>query len=301
MTGYEKVLEALGDDIKDGRFLCPVHGGHALKVDEGDDGVALVCCFAGCGAKEVVKALGLDPRDLWGKAGRVESANYIYTDEEGVPLLRVVRWSPKGFTQQRMEEGQWVDNLLDTRRVPYHLPLILRTPHAESLYLVEGEKDADNLIAQGYPATTLLGGAGKWRPEYEEYFRDRYVCLVGDNDTAGRMSVAKLKTALKPIVRRLDVLYPSVGKDVTDHLLAGHRVNELEPERLDDSELGPFDWQNYVAEKTEWLFRPFVPRGSTGPSLRVSRLPQESLGPLAGEESDGTGWSCCLLLVGDAP
>jgi hypothetical protein len=74
--------------------------------------------------------------------------------------------------------------------------------------------------------------------------------------------VARLKTALKPITRRLDVVYPRVGKDVSDHLLKGYTMQDLEPERLDDSALGPMDWENYVAEKTEWLFKPYVPQGA---------------------------------------
>ena len=262
MSGYEQVIELLDGDVKDGRFLCPVHGGHALKVDEGDDGVALVCCFAGCDSREVVRALGLDPKKVWGKQGRVEAAYYVYTDEQGEPLLRVTRWFPKGFTQERREGTEWLTGLNDTRRTPYRLPVVTAADPAEPLYLVEGEKDADNVIAQGYHATTLLGGAGKWLPEYEQYFRDRYVVLVGDNDEAGRGHVAKLKTALKPLVRRLDVVYAREGKDVTDHLLKGYTIEELVPERLDDSELGPFDWRNYVAEKTEWLMKPYVPRGA---------------------------------------
>lgn len=46
---------------------CPAHSDRApsLSVREGDDGRALVHCFAGCTAQEIVAALGLDLRDLF--------------------------------------------------------------------------------------------------------------------------------------------------------------------------------------------------------------------------------------------
>src|SRR3954453_18820666 len=39
--------------------------------------------------------------------GRVV-ARYVYTDAEGRPLYRVLRWEPKGFSQERLEDGGWV-------------------------------------------------------------------------------------------------------------------------------------------------------------------------------------------------
>jgi hypothetical protein len=47
--------------------LCPVHDDHepSLSVAEGEDGRALLKCFAGCGTDEVVTALGLQMKDLF--------------------------------------------------------------------------------------------------------------------------------------------------------------------------------------------------------------------------------------------
>ena len=47
--------------------LCPAHEDrcHSLSVREGDDGRALVNCFAGCQATDVVARLGLAMRDLF--------------------------------------------------------------------------------------------------------------------------------------------------------------------------------------------------------------------------------------------
>ena len=47
--------------------LCPAHqdGTASLSIREGDDGRVLLHCFVGCGASEVVDALGLNMYDLF--------------------------------------------------------------------------------------------------------------------------------------------------------------------------------------------------------------------------------------------
>jgi len=46
---------------------CPAHDDRSpsLAVKEADDGTVLVKCFGGCGATEVVSALGLSLKDLF--------------------------------------------------------------------------------------------------------------------------------------------------------------------------------------------------------------------------------------------
>lgn len=60
------------DGVKDrghGRWLakCPAHDDRSpsLSVREADDGTVLIRCFAGCGAVEIVTAVGLQLRDLF--------------------------------------------------------------------------------------------------------------------------------------------------------------------------------------------------------------------------------------------
>jgi hypothetical protein len=49
------------------KALCPAHADHepSLSLSEGDDGRALLKCFAGCKNPEVVAALDLDMSDLF--------------------------------------------------------------------------------------------------------------------------------------------------------------------------------------------------------------------------------------------
>jgi len=49
------------------RARCPSHEGKSLtlSIAEGDSGAALIYCFAGCGATEVLAAVGLQLSDLY--------------------------------------------------------------------------------------------------------------------------------------------------------------------------------------------------------------------------------------------
>ena len=49
------------------------------------------------------------------------------------------------------------------------LPEVLKAVHdGETIYVVEGEKDAESWRQRGYVATCGAMGAGKWEPEYTE-------------------------------------------------------------------------------------------------------------------------------------
>src|ERR1700733_16033481 len=69
---YQRVTAALaanGSQRKGWDWNCPVHPDRtqSLTVKQAP-GKALVCCHAGCETATVVKALGLDMRDLYDQA-----------------------------------------------------------------------------------------------------------------------------------------------------------------------------------------------------------------------------------------
>ena len=70
MRPVEKVLDRL-DGVRDSngswKALCPAHDDRepSLSVSEGDDGRALLNCFAGCETAEIVAELGLKMSDLF--------------------------------------------------------------------------------------------------------------------------------------------------------------------------------------------------------------------------------------------
>jgi putative DNA primase/helicase len=98
------------------------------------------------------------------------------------------------------------------------------------VFLVEGEKDADNLAALGLTATCNPGGAGKWRPEYTEQMRGLDVVIVPDNDEPGELHAWKVARELRGVAKSVCVLslpgLPPKG-DVSDYLRSGGTAEEL--------------------------------------------------------------------------
>jgi hypothetical protein len=163
-------------------------------------------------------------------------ATYEYTDESGVPLFQVVRLAPKDFRQRRPNgKGGWTWSLGDTRRVVYRLPEVRdAAANGRLVFVVEGEKDTDNLRKLGLTATCNPGGANKWRAEYNESLRGADVVIIGHNDDSGRAHVAHVACSLQAVVRRVRVLdlskawptCPAKG-DISDWIEAGGTAENL--------------------------------------------------------------------------
>jgi putative DNA primase/helicase len=136
-----------------------------------------------------MRAIGMRMSDLFpprntsaDSRGRIVAA-YDYVDENGELLFQVTRWVPKDFRQRRPDgKGGWKNDIAGVRRVLYRLPEILAADVHAPVIVVEGEKDADNLAALGFVATTSSGGADKWRLTESEPLRGRLVIIGPDND-----------------------------------------------------------------------------------------------------------------------
>jgi 5S rRNA maturation endonuclease (ribonuclease M5) len=193
----------------------------------------LVHCLAGCSFEAVCGAARLTPADLAAQNGngRREVELYDYTDEAGVLLFQVVRLEPKGFRQRRPDgNGGWIYKLGNTRRVPYRLPSVIEAIRAgRTIWIVEGEKDVHALEATGEVATCNPAGAGKWRPEYSEALQGATVRIVADRDDAGRKHAQEVALALMGHAAHAEIVKAAAGKDVCDHLAAGHGLDQLKP------------------------------------------------------------------------
>jgi hypothetical protein len=162
----------------------------------------------------------------------------------GDPLYRVVRRPGKQFHQERFENGKWIKGLSDKPRVLYNLSEILEAAgRGGTIWLTEGEKDADALIAQGIPATTNPGGAGKWRDEYVDPLRGaRRVIVVWDNDEMdpkterypGQEHALQIEQSLNAAGISTRFVRALEGNDLSDHLAAGHSLDKLVRERPGD-------------------------------------------------------------------
>jgi hypothetical protein len=236
--------------MKDGSYVvhCPAHDDKksSLSMKPGDYQVAQFHCFAGCSEARILDALGIAKADLalkGKKGGRVpkgfrEVAGYIYTDEHGIRLYQSVRYEKtdergdyeKTFKVRRLDaNGQIVYNLNETRRVLYNLPAILK---ADTVFIVEGEKDVDHMGLFGLVATTNVFGAGKWSDEYSKALAGKHVVVIADNDEPGRAHAAMVAASVAGHAASVKVIdgarlgVPIKG-DVSDFFIAGGTTKQL--------------------------------------------------------------------------
>ena len=156
-------------------------------------------------------------------------ATYDYTDELGKLLFQVVRCRPKSFWQRRADgHGGWISRIDGVRRVPYRFAELLAGIAAgDTVYIVEGEKDADALHAAGCVATCNPGGAGKWRPAFAQYFNGADAVVVADKDPAGRTHARQVADSLQGAAKGVRIVEAKAGKDAFDHLEAGFGVDDF--------------------------------------------------------------------------
>lgn len=111
------------------------------------------------------------------------------------------------------------------RWVLYNLPALLEAHRQRYVYMVEGEKCADEAARSGCVATTILGGSsGEWLPSYSEDLRQRPVVILPDNDKPGRKFANRVAAALLGVVKSVRIVnLPGLGdgEDVVDWLAAG--------------------------------------------------------------------------------
>lgn len=146
-------------------------------------------------------------------------AEYVYTDELGIPVHRTVRFEPKAFHQEHLtEDGEWKPGLKGIHTYLYNLT---KWFGSDWVCVVEGEKDADTLASVNIPATTNPMGAENWKAEYNEYFRGKKVVILPDNDEKGERHAAVVSWNLKNIAKEIRIIrlphLPAKG-DVSDWL-----------------------------------------------------------------------------------
>jgi len=161
------------------------------------------------------------------------TTKYDYHDEQGRFVHRSVRYigkdGKKAFAQ---EYSDGTKKIAGKKLYPYNLPMVLGgIENGDTIFIVEGEKDAETLKAMGYVATTNAMGAGKWKEEYNEYFRNADLVLIADNDEAGRVHVQDVARHLHGIAHQIRIVEHLQGVaekgDITD-LLQGKSKSEKE-------------------------------------------------------------------------
>jgi hypothetical protein len=158
---------------------------------------------------------------------------YHYRDEQGVLLYDVLRKPNKKFFARRPDPNnpeKFINNLNGVRRVLYRLPQIVSAPPDATVFVVEGEKDADTLASLDLLATTNSGGPGQWKDECSESLKGRAVVIIPDNDDDGHDHAQRVARNLHNVansVRILELPGQGPGEDVTDWVGRGGTVEKL--------------------------------------------------------------------------
>ena len=199
---------------------CPCSSAHShydknrsLSVSYDDaSGKILLYCHTGCSIENICAALGLSTNDLSAdnEAGKRASfikwyaeanglrfvAEYSYCygpyhdglaklrflDAEGGKTFRWIKADPEAKSGYKMSHDGCPNRLYICGRA-----------NADTVFLVEGEKDADTLHnVTGYTAASAENGATKgaasrkWLEEYTRQLEGKTVYILRDNDDAGK-------------------------------------------------------------------------------------------------------------------
>jgi RecA-family ATPase len=226
--------------------------------------------------------------------GYKETTAYTYTDTNGNVLYHVVRYEhpsvprAKEFRYRRpgRSTGNWLRGAPPpTLRVIYRWPEIIARPD-DPVFVVEGEKDADTLMAAGLLATTVA--SQKWSMPAIKALAGRNLILIYDADEKGmlnEMRAIKLLRGHARSIKRLMLPGLARGEDVTDWLAKpGNTTQGLlaivaERQPLDSE---PKTWRNdedpTKIPRRLWLYKTYYARqfvsivaakGGTGKSSLV--------------------------------
>lgn len=241
----QRVLQRLSGVQKTGesqwQALCPAHEDDkpSLSVSEGRDGRALLYCFAGCSLEAICGFIGLTPADLFSdrkipvSVSSKKVTHYVYRDQGGNPLYKIKRTGDKQFYPYVFDEEKKGYNKragwFEAERVPYNLHDLATLPE-KTIFWVEGERDANQLMQLGFLATTSPGGTNAYRSELARYFEDRDVILVPDNDKPGRKYMRAVGKSLEDVASSVKWLelpgLPEKG-DVSDFFDAGGTTEQF--------------------------------------------------------------------------
>src|SRR5215204_555684 len=192
-------------------------------------------------------------------------AEYVYRTPKGEPYLKVLRYEPKSFRQQKWNGSGWEWGKPDSPKLPYLLPEMLKAVHT-TVVIVEGEKDADRLTSLGFVATTSSQGAGKWSDDLAQWFEGKKVFIVADADKPGRDHAQQVARSIYSVAESVRLIEMPFGKDISEWLdqggdtatvidyCEGFSLRRLETAPAQPQDIELVRLSNVEAESVEWLW-----------------------------------------------
>lgn len=148
---------------------------------------------------------------------------YFYKNKDNEPVLVRIKYKnkitgKKQFSQANIVDGDYykLDFKSEKINLIYNMPKVLESIHKNKyIFLVEGEKDADNLNRLGFTATSTR----EINSTNEEILKPLYnsdLIVLGDVDTAGSNHIKNIRKLLKNNVKSFRVPFIKQIKDISD-------------------------------------------------------------------------------------
>lgn len=181
---------------------------------------------------ELARELKVDPPACFKNSKKIE-AIYPYRSSEGELIFEMLRYEGKKFSVRRPDgQGGYIYDKKGVETIPYRLDEVVQAiREGRTIFITEGEKDADNLRELGLQATTAPFGARKWEDSFNQYFpKDTKVVILPDNDDIGlehgeRIANSLSRNSCEVKLVKLEGL--EEGGDVSDWLQMEHTIEEL--------------------------------------------------------------------------
>lgn len=249
MDNAEKIANALGGAKRNGNAWmckCPCHEDRtaSLSVDFNGD-KPLFYCHAGCDFVTIKKALidrgiiAVKPTVGVTKGHRSSSATsngptpkpriHTYHNADGSYCFEKVKGTDgKWSSRIRNNDGSYNHSVKSITIKPlYNLPKIIETvAQGGTVYVTEGEKDADTLNRLGLHATTTHSSS-QWLPEHTATLKGAgYVIIIRDNDEPGKKIAEVRLKKIRSVIPNSDIVAPpdvngASVKDITDYFDGG--------------------------------------------------------------------------------
>ncbi|MFJ9370951.1 AAA family ATPase [Nocardia sp. NPDC101769] len=303
MSAYERLVTAFqskGLEVDDrgdhGAGQTPGHGSgdRGTTFQRTETGVVM---FVHNGERDQVLAdLGLSMGDLF------DSPRTPYRYDDGRMVTRFYSNGKKTFTQTGNKSGRALFNV-------ENLPADLTVP----VYVVEGEQDVIAARSIGVAAVSQAQGAAT-PPDRADWslLRGRPVVVVADADEPGRARADAVSKHLVSVAGSVRIAAARDGKDLADHVAAGHRVEDLvtvaevrAPRRLAITR-----GSQVAVKRVRWVLADWIPAGALtllagreglGKStIAVSLCAQVTRGSLEGGEWAGVPRNVLYVHTEDA-
>jgi hypothetical protein len=248
--------------------------------EKGGDIITMVMWLDACDFDAAITTLVGEPQqgrsNGHDKGGRSRpTATWIYRDADDKPYLKIERFDEpngkKSYPQSRWDGSRWVKGAPKGPKIPYRLPELLDSDRTEPVWITEGEKCADAVGGLGLAATSASEGAGKWTADLNEWFRDRIVHVLPDNDEPGAKHAEQVARNLAGVAREVRIVpLPGLSdkQDVYDWIGrggTGEQLNELGGVALEFDAADAF-WHGDVTpgDSRPWLVYATIPETGAG-------------------------------------